>query len=58
MAYHFRDGVDEMGFMATWQTLRPALLLTVQQCVQQTYDASVCALPDNHLLCVTAGHCS
>lgn len=28
MAYHFQD-VKEMGFMTKWQTLNPALLLTV-----------------------------
>ena len=53
MAHHFQD-VKENSFMSTWQTLNPALLLTVRHYVSHAYDADTCALFDKNPLCVTA----
>ena len=50
MAYHFQD----LSFMSRWQTLNPALLLTVHHYVLHAYDAGTCAVFDKILLRVTA----
>ena len=46
--------VKEKGFMSRWQTLNPALLLTVHHYVLHACDAAACALLYRNLLSVIA----